>query len=85
MPEPRLPREAENQVVDLDVPRLILGLTILGSAAALVSLGIISAKSRIRLRHQKELLSGFERLLQMIKQLRTETTSNPESINKGGE
>ena len=84
MSDPRLPREAESQVVEIDLPRLILGLTILGSATALVSLSIISAKSRIRLRHQKELLSGLERLLQMIKQLRTETITNPESVKEGG-
>ena len=83
MSEARLPREAESQVVELDVRRLILGLTVLGSAAALLGMGLIVVKSRARLRRQQELLQGLERLLQMIKQLRTETPLSPGTCTEG--
>lgn len=84
MSEPRLPRETESQVVEIDVPRLILGLTVLGTAVALLGMGMIAVKSRTRLRRQQELLQGLERLLQMIKQLRKETPTIPGTGGEGG-
>ena len=83
MSEPRLPREAESQVVEIDVCRLILGLTVLSTAATLLGMGLIAVKSRTRLRRQQELLQGLERLLQMIKQLRTETPTSPGTGTEG--
>lgn len=84
MSEARLPREAESQVVELDVRRLILGLTMFGSAAALLGVGMIAVNNRTRLRRQQSLLQGLERLLQMIWQIRRETPHDPGPDMEGG-
>ncbi|MFC1583875.1 hypothetical protein ACFL4U_04235 [Candidatus Neomarinimicrobiota bacterium] len=60
-------------------------MALVGSAVALLGLGLISVKSRLRLHRQQELLQGLERLLQMIKQLRAETPTSPGTVTEGGE
>ena len=77
MSEVQLPREAENQVVDIDVRHLILGCVIAGSTFALLALGITVLKDRARLRRQEALLQGGERLLLLVRQIKRETFMNP--------
>ena len=83
MSEARLPRKSADQVVELEIRHLILGCIIAGSTVVVLALAVNASKDRARLRRQEALLQGVERLLQMIKQLRTETTTNPGKNTEG--
>ncbi len=83
MSEARLPREAENQVVDIDLRHLILGCIIAGSTVALLALAVSTLKDRARLRRQEALLQGSERLLLLIRQIRRETPADPDAGKEG--
>jgi len=76
MSEARLPRKPEDQVVEIDTRHLILGCIIAGSTVVLLALAVNATRDQARLRRQEALLQGLERLLQMINQLRTETTKD---------
>ena len=76
MSEVQLPREAENQVVDIDVRHLILGCVIAGSTFALLAFGITVLKDRARLRRQEALLQAGERLLLLVRQIKRESHMN---------
>ncbi len=83
MSEARLPRKSADQVVELEIRHLILGCIVAGSTVALLVLALNGAKDRARLRRQEALLQGLERLLQMIRQIRAETTTNPGKNTEG--
>ena len=72
MPEPRLPRKSESQVVDVQVRHLVLGLLAVGAMLALISVGGKIVMERGRIRRQQDLLDGAQALLGMIQQLRQE-------------
>ncbi len=72
MPEPRLPRKGESQVVDFEIRHLVLGLLAVGAMLALISLGGKVIIERGRIRRQQDLLDGAQALLGMIQQLRQE-------------
>ncbi len=83
MSEARLPRKPKDQVVELDTRHLILGCIIAGSTVVLLALAVNASKDRARLHRQEVLLQGLERLLQMIQQIRAETTTNPGKNTEG--
>ena len=72
MPEPRLPRKGRDQVVDVEIRHLVLGLLAAGAMLALISLGGKIVVERGRIRRQQDLLDGAQALLGMIQQLRAE-------------
>ncbi len=72
MPEPRLPRKGKDQVVDVEIRHLVLGLFAMGAMLALISVGGKVVIERGRIRRQQDLLDGAQALLGMIQQLRQE-------------
>ncbi len=72
MPEPRLPRKGKDQVVDVQIRHLVLGLLAVGALLALISLGGKMVVERARIRRQQDLLDGAQALLGMIQKLRQE-------------
>ena len=76
MPESRLPRKRKDQVVDVELRHLVLGLLAVGSMLALISLGGKIVLERGRIRRQQDLLDGAQALLGMLQQLRREGGSN---------
>ena len=76
MPEPRLPRKRKDQVVDVEVRHLVLGLLAVGAMLALISLGGKIVLERGRIRRQQDLLGGAQALLGMLQQLKQEGGSN---------
>ena len=76
MPEPRLPRKGKDQVVDVELRHLVLGLLAVGAMLALISLGGKIVLERGRIRRQQDLLGGAQALLGMLQQLKQEGGSN---------
>ena len=76
MPEPRLPRKGRDQVVDVEIRHLVLGLLAVGAMLALISVGGKIVIERGRIRRQQDLLDGAQALLGMIQKLRQEGGSN---------
>ena len=76
MPEPRLPRKGNDQVVDVELRHLVLGLLAVGAMLALISLGGKIVLERGRIRRQQDLLDGAQALLGMLQQLKQEEGSN---------
>ena len=74
MSDQRLPREAREQVVEVNLPGLLLGLAGLGLASLVIGLGVVSYRDRLRLKRQKALLEGVAVLVQTLIDLRGETT-----------
>lgn len=72
MPEPRLPRKGKDQVVDIQIRHLVLGLLAVGAMLALVSVGGKVVIERGRIRRQQDLLGGAQALLGTIQKLREE-------------
>ena len=72
MPEPRLPRKGKDQVVDVELRHLVLGLLTVGAILAMVSIGGKIVIEQGRLRRQQDLLDGAQALLGMLQQLRAE-------------
>ncbi|MCH7575212.1 MAG: hypothetical protein IIA59_12015 [Candidatus Marinimicrobia bacterium] len=70
MPEPRLPRKGKDQVVDVQIRHLVLGLLAVGAILALISVGGKIVVERGRIRRQQDLLDGAQALLAMIQQLK---------------
>ena len=70
----RLPRQAREQVVEINLPGLLLGLAGLGLASLVIGLGVVSYRDRLRLKKQKALLEGVAVLVQTLIDLRGETT-----------
>lgn len=81
MAETRLPREAEEQVVDFEVASLLFGLTLLGASAVVVSLAVNHSREKARLRRQEALFDGAEKLLLLVERIRT---ADPTPGKKGG-
>lgn len=81
MAETRLPREAEEQVVDFEVASLLFGLTLLGASAVVVSLAVNHSREKARLRRQQAWFDGAEKLLLLAQQFRGEL---PAPGKKGG-
>ena len=76
MPEPRLPRKkGPDQVVDVQIRHLVLGLLAVGAMLALISVGGKIVIERGRIRRQQDLLDGAQALLGMIQKLRQEGDS----------
>ena len=76
MPEPRLPRKGNDQVVDVELRHLVLGLLAVGAMLALISLGGKIVLERGRIHRQQDLLGGAQALLGMLQQLKQEGGSN---------
>ncbi len=76
MPEPRLPRKGKDQVVDVEIRHLVLGLLAVGAMLALISVGGKIVVEQGRVRRQQDLLDGAQALLGMLQQLRQEGGSN---------
>ena len=76
MPESRLPRKRKDQVVDIEIRHLVLGLLAVGAMLALISVGGKIVLERGRIRRQQDLLGGVQALLGMLQQLRQEGGSN---------
>ena len=76
MPESRLPRKRKDQVVDVELRHLVLGLLAVGAMLALISLGGKIVVERGRIRRQQDLLDGAQALLGMIQKLREEGGSS---------
>ena len=74
MSDQRLPRQAREQVVEVNLPGLLLGLAGLGLASLVIGLGVVSYRDRLRLKRQKALLEGVAVLVQTLIDLRGETT-----------
>ena len=74
MSDQRLPRQAREQVVEINLPGLLLGLAGLGLASLVIGLGVVSYRDRLRLKKQKALLEGVAVLVQTLIDLRGETT-----------
>lgn len=74
MSDQRLPRQAREQVVEVNLPGLLLGLAGLGLASLAIGLGVVSYRDRLRLKRQKALLEGVAVLVQTLIDLRGETT-----------
>ena len=74
MSDQRLPRQAREQVVEINLPGLLLGLAGLGLASLVIGLGVVSYRDRLRLKRQKALLEGVAVLVQTLIDLRGETT-----------
>ena len=72
MPEPRLPRKGKDQVVDVQIRHLVLGLLAVAAMLAMVSIGGKVVIERGRIRRQQDLLDGAQALLGMIQKLREE-------------
>ena len=76
MPEPRLPRKRKDQVVDIEIRHLVLGLLAVGAMLALISVGGKIVLERGRIRRQQDLLGGVQALLGMLQKLKQEGGSH---------
>ncbi len=74
MSEAPLPREPQEQVVDIDIRHLLLGCIAAGATVAVLSLVVSISRGRARMRRQEALLQGAERLLLLIQQIRETPT-----------
>ncbi len=74
MSEALLPREPQEQVVDVDIRHLLLGCITVGVTVALLGMAISASKDRARLRRQEALIQGVERLLLLVQQIRETPT-----------
>ena len=70
----RLPRQAREQGVEINLPGLLLGLAGLGLASLVIGLGVVSYRDRLRLKRQKALLEGVAVLVQTLIDLRGESS-----------
>ena len=84
MPDQRLPKEAREQIVEVNLPGLLLGLAGLGLASLAIGLGVVSYRDRLRLRRQRALLEGASELVQTLINLRGETSCSDNQQPAGG-
>ena len=72
------------QIVEVNLPGLLLGLAGLGLASLATGLGVVSYRDRLRLRRQRTLLEGASELVQTLINLRGETSCSDNQQPAGG-
>ena len=80
MPEPRLPRKKRDQVVDVEVRHLVLGLMAVGAMLALISVGGKIVVERGRIRRQQDLIDGVQAVLDTIQKLKQKGVVSEQQI-----
>lgn len=80
----RLPREPRERALEINLQGLLLGCALLGITIMAIGLGVISYRDRLKLRRQDALLAGAQELVQILMNLRGETSCPGNVADEGG-
>jgi len=84
MSDQKLPRKPKEQALEIDLRGLFLGCAILGITCMAIGLGVVSYRDRLKLRRQDALLAGAQELVQILINLRGETSCPGNAADEGG-
>ena len=70
--------------MEVNRPGLLLGCAILGITCMAIGLGVVSYRDRLKLRRQDALLAGAQELVQILINLRGETSCPGNAADEGG-
>ena len=70
--------------MEVNLPGLLLGCAILGITCMAIGLGVVSYRDRLKLRRQDALLAGAQELVQILINLRGETSCPGNAADEGG-
>ena len=80
----KLPRKPKEQTVEVNLPGLLLGCALLGISCMAIGLGVVSYRDRLKFRRQDALLAGAQELVQILINLRGETSCPGNAADEGG-